>query len=112
MQIRAAQYTEAINTLSQAGDSAIVLYNKGLAQVLAKQYDAAIATLNEASSKQPDAWTYYVTAIAAARAKNESTMVESLKKAISTDSSLRAKVLEDMEFNAFTNSETFKNAIR
>ncbi|QHT66496.1 hypothetical protein GXP67_07415 [Rhodocytophaga rosea] len=112
MQIRAAQYTEAINTLSQAGDSAVVLYNKGLAQVLAKQYDAAIATLNEASSKQADAWTYYVTAIAAARAKNESTMVESLKKAISADSSLRAKALEDLEFNAFANSETFKNAIK
>ena len=109
MQIKAAQYTEAINTLSQAGDSAVVLYNKGLAQVLAKQYDAAIATLNEAAAKQGDAWTYYVTAIAAARAKNESTMTESLRKAISADSSLRAKALEDLEFSAFANSENILN---
>jgi hypothetical protein len=39
-------------------------------------------------------------------------MVESLRKAISTDSSLRARALEDLEFNAFANSENFKNAIK
>ncbi len=113
MQIRSANYTEAINTLSQAGDAASVLYNKGLAQVLAKQYDAAIATLNEASAKEgSDAWASYVTAIAAARAKNESVMLESLQKAISANSELRARAIQDLEFDAYANSESFKNAVK
>jgi tetratricopeptide (TPR) repeat protein len=68
MQIRSANYSEAINTLSQAGDDANVLYNKGLAQVLAKQYDAAMGTLNEAAAKEgADPQTHYIRAIAAAR---------------------------------------------
>jgi tetratricopeptide (TPR) repeat protein len=113
MQIRSANYSEAVNTLSQAGDDANVLYNKGLAQVLAKQYDAAMATLNEAASKEgADAQTHYVAAIAAARAKNESQMLEALKRAVSGNSQLRTKVMQDLEFEAYANSESFKNAIR
>jgi tetratricopeptide (TPR) repeat protein len=113
MQIRSANYSEAINTLSQAGDDANVLYNKGLAQVLAKQYDAAIGTLNEAAAKEgADPQTHYVRAIAAARAKNESVMLESLQKAISGNNQLRTRAMQDLEFDAYANSETFKNAIR
>jgi tetratricopeptide (TPR) repeat protein len=113
MQIRSANYSEAINTLSQAGDDVNVLYNKGLAQVLAKQYDAALGTLNEAAAKEgADAMTHYVTAIAAARAKNESAMVEALQKAVSGNSELRTKAMQDLEFDAYANSESFKNAIR
>jgi len=113
MQIRSANYSEAINTLSQAGDDVNVLYNKGLAQVLAKQYDAAIGTLNEAAAKEgADAWTHYVRAIAAARAKNESVMVEALQKAVSGNSQLKTKAMQDLEFDAYANSESFKNAIR
>lgn len=112
MQIKSASYEEAINTLSQAGDSAVVLYNKGLAQVLAKQYDAAQATLGEASAKSNDGLTHYVSAIAAARAKNESAALESLQKAITADSNLRTKALQDLEFAAYANSENFKNAVK
>jgi tetratricopeptide (TPR) repeat protein len=113
MQIRSANYSEAVNTLSQAGDDANVLYNKGLAQVLAKQYDAALGTLNEAAAKEgSDAWAQYVRAIAAARAKNESVMLEALQKAIGANNQLRTKAMQDLEFEAYANSESFKNAIR
>ncbi|MDO1447617.1 OmpA family protein [Rhodocytophaga aerolata] len=113
MQIRSANYSEAVNTLSQAGDDVNVLYNKGLAQVLAKQYDAALGTLNEAAAKEgADAMTHYVTAIAAARAKNESAMLDALKKAVSGSSDLRTKAMQDLEFDAYANSESFKNALR
>jgi tetratricopeptide (TPR) repeat protein len=113
MQIRSANYSEAVNTLSQAGDDVNVLYNKGLAQVLAKQYDAALGTLNEAAAKEgADAMTHYVTAIAAARAKNESAMLDALKKAITGSSDLRTKAMQDLEFDAYANSESFKNALK
>jgi tetratricopeptide (TPR) repeat protein len=113
MQIRSANYSEAINTLSQAGDDANVLYNKGLAQVLAKQYDAAMGTLNEAAAKEgADPMTHYVRAIAAARAKNESVMLESLQKAVGGNSQVRTRAMQDLEFEAYANSESFKNAIK
>ena len=111
--IRSGNYAEAINALGAAGQDATVLYNKGLAQVLSKQYDAALATLNEsATADASQAWTYYVAAIAAARAKNESALTTNLQKATQADSSLKAKALSDLEFDAYLNSEAFKNAIK
>jgi tetratricopeptide (TPR) repeat protein len=113
MQIKEAKYNEAVNTLSQAGDDVDVLYNKGLAQVLAKQYDAAIATLTEAGGKEnADPMVHYVHAIAAARAKNESAVLSALGKAIAANGDLRAKALQDLEFAAYANSESFKNAVK
>jgi hypothetical protein len=89
------------------------LYNKGLAQVLAKQYDAAMGTLNEAAAKEgADPMTHYVRAIAAARAKNESVMLESLQKAVGGNSQVRTRAMQDLEFEAYANSESFKNAIK
>jgi tetratricopeptide (TPR) repeat protein len=117
--IQQAKYPEAVNALSQAGDSAIVLYNKGLAQVLANQNDAAIATLRDAASKfsgnanqAPHAMIHYITAVAAANSKNENLVAESLRKAVSIDSSLRERAMKDLEFADYANSESFKNAIR
>jgi hypothetical protein len=111
--IRKGSYAEAITALSSAGQDAVVLYDKGLAQLLNKQTDAAAATLSEsATADGSQAWTYYVAAIAAARAKNESALTTNLQKAASLDSSLKAKALQDLEFDAYVNSESFKNAIK
>ncbi|MBC8111533.1 MAG: hypothetical protein H7Y04_10770 [Verrucomicrobia bacterium] len=115
MQIKKGQYTEAINSLGAAGQDAMVLYNKGLAQVLAKQNDAAMATLNEsvtADASAANAWSYYVMAIAAARSKNESALTANLQKAVTLDSTLKAKALQDLEFDAYANGEGFKNAVK
>jgi Flp pilus assembly protein TadD len=112
-QIKAAQYSEAVATLSQAGDSSVVLYNRGLAQILAGQADAAVSTLTEAASRAGnDGDLYYLMAIAAARSRNESAVMTNLQQAISKNSELRARALEDLEFRAFSNSDTFRNAIR
>ena len=111
--IRKGSYAEAITALSSAGQDATVLYNKGLAQVLNKQNDAALATLTESSNADASmAWTYYVAAVAAARAKNETAMTANLAKAGQLDNSLKAKALQDLEFDAYVNSEAFKNAIK
>jgi hypothetical protein len=39
-------------------------------------------------------------------------MLESLQKAIGGSSQLRTKAMQDLEFEAYANSESFKNAIR
>jgi Flp pilus assembly protein TadD len=112
-QIRAAQYSEAVSTLSQAGDSSVVLYNRGLAQILAGQADAAMTTLQEATSKDAnDGDAFYLMAIAAARAKNEQAVMTNLQQAIQKNADIRARAIDDLEFRAYTTSEAFKNAIR
>ncbi|MES2731599.1 MAG: tetratricopeptide repeat protein [Bacteroidota bacterium] len=113
LQIKAAQYAQAIATLTNAGQSSDVLFNKGLAQVLNKEYDKALATFTEVTTANPeDALGFYVAAIAAARLKREDQLTVALAKAISLNSDLRAKALQDLEFNAYANSETFKNAVK
>ncbi|MBC7923733.1 MAG: hypothetical protein H7Z75_21875 [Ferruginibacter sp.] len=113
LQIRSAQYAEAISTLSNAGQSPDVLYNRGLAQVLNKEYDKAAATLSEVTTANAqDATAYYVAAIAAARLKREDQMTAALTKAIGLSSDLRTKAMQDLEFNAYVNSEAFKNAVK
>jgi tetratricopeptide (TPR) repeat protein len=113
MQIKAAQYPQAISTLSNAGQSTDVLFNRALAQVLNKEYDKALATLTEVTTaNDQDALAYYVAAIAAARLKREDQLAAAVSKAISLNADLRAKALQDLEFNAYANSEVFRNAVK
>ncbi|MDJ1502528.1 hypothetical protein [Xanthocytophaga agilis] len=112
-QIRAAQYSEAAATLSQAGDDASVLYNKALAQLLAGQNDAAVATLNDAAAKDAsNGDIYYLMAVANARAKKEADVFTNLQKAVQNKSSLREKAVDDLEFAAYKDSEGFKNSLK
>jgi tetratricopeptide (TPR) repeat protein len=111
--IKKGDYPGAVNALNNAGQDAAVLYNKGLAQVLSKQYEPAMATLNEsATANASSAYTYYVMAIAAARSKNESAMLSNLQKAVSMDAQLKARAVQDLEFESSMNSEGFKNAVK
>ncbi len=112
-EIRAAQYSAAASTLSQAGDDAVVLHNKALAQLLAGQPDAAIATLNEATTKDAsNGDVYYLMAVASARAKKEGDVFSNLQKAVQNKTSLREKAVEDLEFMAYKDSEGFKNSLK
>jgi len=112
-QIRAAQYSEAAATLSQAGDDAMVLYNKALAQLLAGQADASIATLNDAAAKDAsNGDIYYLMAVANARAKREADVFSNLQKAVQNKSSLRDKAVDDLEFTTYKDSEGFKNSLK
>ena len=112
-QIRAAQYSEAAATLSQAGDDAVVLHNKALAQLLAGQPDAAIATLNDAAAKDAsNGNVYYLMAVANARAKREAEVFSNLQKAVQNKSDLRNRAVDDLEFAAYKDSEGFKGALK
>ncbi len=73
--------------------------NAALAQILAKDYNAARNTL--ASISVPDATTYYLTAILGARTHNENMVMSNLRQAVKLDNTLRARALKDLEFAGY-----------
>lgn len=73
--------------------------NAALAQILAKDYPAAKATL--AGISVPDATTYYLSAVLGARTNNENMVMTNLRQAIRLDSSLLQRAQKDMEFSRF-----------
>ena len=70
--------------------------NAALAQILVNDYSKAQATLN--AVKNPNATTYYMMAVVAARTSNEQGVYANLRKAAQLDSSLKAKAANDKEF--------------
>ena len=70
--------------------------NAALAQILVKDYSAAQATLNAVA--KPNATTYYMMAVVAARTSNEQGVYANLRKAIKLDGDLKAKAQVDKEF--------------
>ncbi len=73
--------------------------NAALAQILTKDYSAAKKTL--AAIADPDATTYYLTAVLGARTNNESMLTNALHQAVKLDPSMAAKAASDLEFNRF-----------
>ena len=73
--------------------------NAALAQILSKDYSAAKQTL--AAISNPDATTYYLTAILGARTNNENMVMSNLRQAVKLDSSLLKRAKADLEFANF-----------
>lgn len=73
--------------------------NAALAQILAKDYNAARSTL--ASIPMPDATTYYLTAVLGARTHNENMVMSNLRQAVKLDRELLAKAKKDLEFAGY-----------
>ena len=73
--------------------------NAALAQILAKDYSKAKSTL--AGIANPDATTYYITAILGARTNNDAMVNNNLRQAVRLDRSLAAKAAKDLEFRNF-----------
>ncbi len=73
--------------------------NAALAQLLAKDYSKAKATL--AAVPNPDATTYYIAALLGARTNNESMVATNLREAFKLDPSLKTRAENDMEFANF-----------
>jgi tetratricopeptide (TPR) repeat protein len=68
MEMMMAKYPDAVKSLSSSMDDADNLFNKGLAQLLAKDYQNALVTFNELYEKDSDyAMAAYGAAIANAR---------------------------------------------
>ncbi len=73
--------------------------NAALAQILSQDYSAAKSTL--ASIKNPDATTYYLTAILGARTNNENMVMSNLRQAVKLDKSLLSRAKNDLEFSKY-----------
>ncbi|MCB0488733.1 MAG: hypothetical protein R2820_12585 [Cyclobacteriaceae bacterium] len=108
-----AKYADAVRSESSALDTDVNLFNKGLAQLLNKDYANASTSFAEASRKNSNmAVAYYGAAVAAARSGNADGVAASLSSAVKIDPSLKDKALTDLEFAAFATTDAFRNALK
>jgi tetratricopeptide (TPR) repeat protein len=112
-EIIAAKYADAVRSESAAADNADNLFNKGLAQILNKDYQNALTSFNEASAKNSNlAVAFYGAAIASARLGNADGVVSNLTSAVKADPELKQAALTDLEFAKFSATEPFRNALK
>ena len=112
-EISMARYQDAVRSLSSASEEAVNLFNKGLAQLLSKDYQNAMTSFNDAIEKDGNlAVAYYGAAIAAARQGNTDEVVSNLTKAVSNEPSLKEEALSDPEFGKISSTESFRNALK
>lgn len=113
IEIARAEYDQAITSLARAEESAVNLYNKGLAHILSEDYQNATNALEDAIEMDDDyAWAYYALAIANARMGDENDVYSNLTKAVSMVPDLRERALNDLEFRNVSGTDAFRNAIR
>ncbi len=94
MYIAQGQYERALSALKGSNTNA-----EALAMIMTKDYAGAKRVL--AAVKNADANTAYLAAVAAARTNDAAAVAQNLKKAVSLDSSLKAKAQKDLEFAKF-----------
>ncbi|MDL2222966.1 tetratricopeptide repeat protein [Bacteroidales bacterium OttesenSCG-928-M11] len=83
--------------------------NAALAQILAKDYNKASKTLNEIAN--PNATTSYLKAIVGARTNNVDAVATNLKQAVTLDTTLATKAVQDVEFSKYITNKQFLDAI-
>ncbi len=112
-EIYMANYDAAVRSESSASDTDVNLFNKGLAQVLTKDYANATTSFADASRKNSNnALAYYGAAVAAARSGSGDAVVSNLTNAVKIDPNLKAKALTDLEFTKFATTESFRSALK
>jgi hypothetical protein len=112
-EIYLAKYSDAVRSESAAADNAENLFNKGLAQILTKDYQNALTSFREATSKNSNyAPAYYGAAIASARLGNADDVVSNLANAVKADPTFKENALSDIEFAKFSATESFRNALK
>ena len=73
--------------------------NAALAQILNKDYSKAKSTLGAINN--PDAVTYYLTAVLGARSNNDKMVQNNLRQAVKLDRTLAARAAKELEFKNF-----------
>jgi Flp pilus assembly protein TadD len=112
-EIYLAKYADAVRSGSAAADNADNLFNKGLAQILNKDYQNALTSFKEATSKNSNlAVAWYGAAIASSRLGNADGVVSNLSNAVKADPSLKESALGDLEFDKYAATEPFRNALK
>ncbi len=112
-EIYMAKYADAVRSTSSSSDSPVNLFNKGLAQLLSKDYSNAASSFSQSSGKNPNyAIAFYGAAVAAARSNSGDAVVSNLTSAVKLDPSLKDKALTDLEFSKFNATDAFRNALK
>ncbi len=105
LEIKAADYANAVRSTSSGDDSADNLFNKGLSQLLNKDFQSALTSFDQAMDKDADyALAYYCAAVASARLNKGDDVVSHLKMAVDKDPALKNEALNDLEFAKFSGS--------
>lgn len=113
VEIKVGKYDAANTSLAGASDASADKFNKGLVQLLRKDFRNAQATLESLiAADRGYVVAHYAAAVAAARQGNENKVVEHLKNAVGADASLKAKALNDLEFRNFATSQAFQDALK
>ena len=112
-EIYLAKYADAVRSESAATDNAENLFNKGLAQILTKDYQNAMTSFKEATDKNSNyAPAFYGAAIAAARLGNAENVVTNLTNAVKADPNMKEAALSDLEFAKYAATDAFRNALK
>jgi outer membrane protein OmpA-like peptidoglycan-associated protein len=112
-EIYMAKYADAVRSTSSATGNYVNLFNKGLSQLLNKDYANAGASFGESSkSNNKFALAHYGAALAAARQGNADGVVASLGNAVKLDPSLKEVALGDLEFAKWNATDAFRNALK
>jgi tetratricopeptide (TPR) repeat protein len=112
-EIMMASYAAAVSSTSAAENTAVNLFNKGLAQVLNKDYQNALTSFKEATEKDSAMGiAFYGAAIASARLGQDEGVVKNLKSAVTATPSLKGDALEDLEFAKYLSNEAFRAGLK
>ncbi|MDE7387712.1 MAG: hypothetical protein K2M97_00510 [Muribaculaceae bacterium] len=77
----------------------VISNNAAVAQILTKDYAGAKKTIGAIA--EPDAYTYYISAVLGARTNNEGMIINSLRQAVKLDPSMAKRAASDLEFSRF-----------
>ena len=105
MFIQQGEYGKAV-----AATAGLNTNNAALAQLLVNNNEKAAAILNDV--KEKDGLTYYLSAIAAARASNAAGVFENVKKAKEADNAFGERAKNDLEFAKYWVIPAFEEAVK
>ena len=108
VEIKLGQYDLAMTSLRGAGNSSVNQFNKGLVQLLSKDFKNAQTTWEGViSADKGFVVAHYAAAVAAARQSDENKVIEHLRNAVNADANLKQKALKDLEFQAYASNQAF-----
>jgi len=84
--------------------------NAALAKILAKDYDAALSTIN--ANTMEVGFKYYLKAIVGARTGEEDLMFDALRKSTELDGKFKEYAVKDLEFAKYFEDATFKSIVQ
>ncbi len=113
LEIQVGQPDEALRSLQYAGPSYQNALNHALIELGREHYELALEQYKIAAALRPAAAApIYGMAVVAARQHDETTATSFLKQAVALDRSYAQRAVEDLEFQEFVQSKSFREALK